>query len=54
MDDYTVTKANEIKLTAKQAAFCHYYLANNGNGTQAAIKAGYPKNSAGTIHQKLC
>ena len=27
MDDYSVTKANEIKLTAKQAAFCHYYLA---------------------------
>lgn len=39
----------EIKLTRKQKAFCENYLANNGNGTQAAKDAGYKENSADVI-----
>lgn len=34
------------KLTAKQERFCRAYVANNGNGTQAAIAAGYSAQSA--------
>ena len=28
-------------LSEKQKAFCDYYIANGGNGTQAAKDAGY-------------
>lgn len=35
-------------LTAKQKAFCHEYLVDF-NGTQAAIRAGYSKNTAQEI-----
>jgi phage terminase small subunit len=35
-----------VALTPKQKAFCEYYAANGGNGTQAAIDAGYSENSA--------
>ena len=31
-------------LTMKQKAFCDHYIANNGNGTQAAREAGYKGN----------
>jgi phage terminase small subunit len=48
-------KANKVmdttkkkKLTLKQAKFTKEYL-KSGNGTQAAIKAGYSKNSAHDI-----
>lgn len=34
------------KLTVKQDAFVKEYLLNGGNATQAAIKAGYSKESA--------
>jgi len=38
---------NENKpLTAKQEAFCRYYVANGFNGTQAAISAGYSESTA--------
>jgi phage terminase small subunit len=32
------------ELTMKQQAFCAEYITNNGNGTQAALKAGYKGN----------
>lgn len=38
-----------MPLTPKQKAFCDEYLINGGNGTQAAIKAGYSRNSAKEI-----
>ena len=34
------------KLTSKQDAFVKEYIINGGNATQAAIKAGYSKNTA--------
>lgn len=37
---------DEYGLTIKQRLFCMHYIANNGNGTQAAIKAGYSKTMA--------
>lgn len=37
------------KLTKKQRAFIKEYKANGGNGTQAAIKAGYSTNTAQEI-----
>ena len=39
----------EIKLTPKQKAFVREYKKNGGNGTQAAIKAGYSENTADVI-----
>ena len=42
----TVDKEEDKKLTAKQQAFCRYYIELN-NGTQAAIKAGYKESTAG-------
>lgn len=39
------------KLTAKQKAFCEYYV-QCGNATQAAIKAGYSKKYAGESASK--
>jgi phage terminase small subunit len=41
-----------VALTPKQKAFCEYYAANGGNGTQAAIDAGYSENSAGQIGEQ--
>lgn len=38
-----------VKLTAKQDAFVKAYLLNGGNGTQAAIDAGYSKKTAQEI-----
>ena len=37
------------KLTIKQEAFCQNYILTNGNGTQAAISAGYSTNTAQVI-----
>lgn len=37
------------KLTKKQRAFIKEYKANGGNGTQAAIKAGYSEHTADVI-----
>ena len=37
------------KLTPKQDAFVKAYIANGGNGTQAAIEAGYKPNSARVV-----
>lgn len=37
------------KLTKKQKAFADEYIINGGNATQAAIKAGYSKKTAGVI-----
>lgn len=46
-------KDDEIKLTAKQQKFCLEYLIDL-NGTQAAIRAGYSKDTAGAIaHENL-
>ncbi len=39
---------NEIKLTSKQATFVNEYLVDL-NATQAAIRAGYSKRTAGQI-----
>lgn len=38
--------AENAELNAKQELFCQYYVQNGFNGTQAAISAGYAKNSA--------
>ena len=38
-----------MKLTPKQKAFVREYKANGGNGTQAAISAGYSEDSARAI-----
>ena len=35
-----------MKLTPKQQAFCEIYAGNGGNGTQAAIDAGYSAKTA--------
>ena len=40
------------KLTPKQIKFCQQYLANGGNATQAAIKAGYSAKTARAIGQE--
>lgn len=37
------------KLTLKQERFVDNYIANGGNGTQAAIEAGYSENCATVI-----
>lgn len=39
------SKKGELKLNQKQKIFCREYI-KCGNGTQAAIKAGYSKNTA--------
>lgn len=36
------------KLTPKQQAFCEYYI-ETGNATEAAMRAGYSKKTAGAI-----
>lgn len=41
------------KLTTKQAAFVRAYAMNGGNATQAAISAGYSKDSARATGCKL-
>lgn len=38
-----------MKLTPKQKAFVREYKKNGGNGTKAAIKAGYSENTADVI-----
>jgi phage terminase small subunit len=38
-----------IKLTMKQDAFIKEYILNGGNATQAALKAGYKKDTAGEM-----
>ena len=38
-----------MALTQKQKAFIREYKKNGGNGTQAAIKAGYSENTADVI-----
>lgn len=38
-----------MALTPKQKAFIREYKKNGGNGTQAAIKAGYSENTADVI-----
>lgn len=40
---------DKMKLTPKQKAFVREYKTNGGNGTQAAIKAGYSENTADVI-----
>jgi phage terminase small subunit len=37
------------KLTPKQEAFVYHYCSNGGNGTQAAISAGYSEKTAQEI-----
>ena len=39
----------QMKLTPKQKAFVREYKKNGGNGTQAAINAGYSEESARAI-----
>lgn len=43
-----VAPKGEAKLTAKQELFCQEYLIDL-NATQAAIRAGYSENTAGSI-----
>ncbi|MAF42873.1 MAG: hypothetical protein CMI54_01715 [Parcubacteria group bacterium] len=38
-----------MKLTPKQNKFVKAYIENGGNGTQAALTAGYSETSAGAI-----
>jgi phage terminase small subunit len=46
--------SEEKELTEKEQLFIAEYLVNGFNGTQAAIKAGYSKNTAGEIaHENL-
>lgn len=48
---YLNLKGNNVasqKLTPKQRLFIKHYIANGGNGTQAAISAGYSKSTAHT------
>ena len=41
-------------LTPKQERFCRAYVANNGNGSKAAIVAGYSQDTArGTAYENL-
>ncbi len=44
----TAKKENDQakKLTDRQKKFCREYVLNGGNGTKAAIKAGYKESSA--------
>lgn len=44
---------NPDYITPKQQAFIHAYIANGGNGTQAAITAGYSPRSAGVQAHEL-
>lgn len=41
------------KITEKQKKFCETYVSNNFNGTQAAIAAGYSKNSSRSMGSQL-
>tara|TARA_R100000900_G_C3333481_1_gene163838 strand:- start:385 stop:759 length:375 start_codon:yes stop_codon:yes gene_type:complete len=41
------------KLTEKQKKFCETYVSNNFNGAQAAIAAGYSKNSSRSMGSQL-
>lgn len=41
------------KLTLKQEKFIRYYIENGGNGTQAAISAGYSEDAAKTTSAEL-
>lgn len=43
------TVLDENGLTPKMKAFCEEYVGNGGNGTQAAIAAGYSKAAAKEI-----
>ena len=40
-------------MTPKQEAFVHHYCANGGNGTQAAIAAGYSERGADVTASRL-
>lgn len=42
-------RGSQMKLTPKQKAFVREYKKNGGNGTQAAINAGYSEESARAI-----
>jgi phage terminase small subunit len=45
---------NPDYITPKQQAFIQHYMANGGNGTQAAISAGYaPRSAAVTASEML-
>lgn len=44
-----MSKADDIKLTAKQDLFCRHYVSNKHKGTKAAIDAGYSENTAGQM-----
>lgn len=49
-----IEKIEANTLTRKQILFCHEYVRNSGNGTQAAIYAGYSKDtSAEMAHENL-
>ncbi len=41
--------SSERGLTLKQALFCLEYVANDGKGTEAALKAGYSEETAHSI-----
>ena len=41
------------RLSTKQNLFIKHYIANGGNGTQAAISAGYSPKTAGVAASKL-
>ncbi|MCZ2085364.1 MAG: terminase small subunit [Flavobacteriales bacterium] len=42
-----------VELTDQQMLFCQQYVANNLNGTKAAIKAGYTEANAGVHASRL-
>lgn len=47
-----MNEENTLKLTKKQTDFVFYYL-EDGNGTRAAIRAGYPEKTAAQMASKL-
>ncbi len=40
-------------MTPRQETFCQHFVANGGNGTQAAIAAGYAKESASQQSRRM-
>jgi phage terminase small subunit len=51
MPGATLTEGGFVALTDQQKLFCEHYVANGGNGSQAAIAAGYERKSA---RQQAC
>jgi phage terminase small subunit len=51
VDDRVMSRPHS--LTERERAFCGHYVANGGNATQAAIKAGYSEKGASVAGTRL-